>query len=156
MKPTIHTPSTLILGCYVGNQHAAIVGSLRDAEGALRPGIVEQTGRPWAALAQALAEAEVIGAAHVVVLSNDAGMVQALTRPFSAPVGGERQRVWIGVRGNGAFVEVDLGDAAHWDVLRWLGLRWGGCFAVQRVESLPNAQALWESTVAKGADGEGK
>jgi hypothetical protein len=51
MKPTIHTPSTLILGCYVGSQHAAIVGSLRDAEGALRPGIVEQTGRspgpPW-------------------------------------------------------------------------------------------------------------
>ena len=156
MKPTIHTPSTLILGCYVGSQHAAIVGSLRDAEGALRPGIVEQTGRPWAALAQALAEAEVIGAADGVVVGNDGGMVQALTRPFSAPVGGERQRVWIGVRGNGAFVEVDLGDAAHWDVLRWLGLRWGGCFAVQRVESLPNAHALWESTVAKGADGEGK
>lgn len=152
MKPTIHTPSTLILGCYVDGQHAAILGSLRDGEGALRTDVLEQTGAPWAALAQAMMDAAVIDAAHLVLLSNDADVVRALTRPFPAPVGGERQRVWLGVRGDGGYVEVDLGDAVHWDVLRWLGLRWAGRFAVQRVQSLPKAQALWEATVTKGSD----
>lgn len=54
--------------------------------------------------------------------------------------------MWTGTRKDGQYIDVDLGDAAHWDVLRLLGWEWAGRFAVQVVSELPAARALWEAT----------
>lgn len=149
MKPSILTPSTIILGCHVDSQCAAIVGSLRGEGGELTTNVIERTGSPWQAIAAALADAQVIGARHVVLLSNDAAIVAALSKPFPAPAGGERVRVWLGVRGDGRYVEGSLGDAAHWAVLRLLGWQWAGRFSVQQVAELPAAKVL-HSTIENG------
>jgi hypothetical protein len=148
MKPTINTPSTVILGAYLAGQRAAVVGSLRDESGALRTGVLERSGDAWRAIAQALGDAEVIGAAHIVILTNEPLIVAALSKPFPAPVGGEHRRVWTGVRGDGQYIDIDLGDCPHWQVLHLLGWGWAGAFAVQLVGELPAAKALWEATHA--------
>lgn len=161
MKPTIEFSSTIILGVHVGSHaSAAIVGSLRTETGSVEQGVIEHVGGTWAALAQALADAAVIGARHVVILSNDDALVAALSplrakksgvkfpvmAGFPAPRGGETVKVWNGVRGDGHYVTVELGDVDHWQVLRALGWQWAGRFAVQRVAELPTAKALWESS----------
>lgn len=160
-KPTIQTPSTIVLGVHVGSQsEAAIVGSLRTETGIVQQGVIELVGSLWPTLARACVEAAIVGAVHLVVLTNDASLAAALTKPFPAPTGGEKVKVWNGVRGDGKYVTVDLGNAAHWQVLRWLGLRWPGRFAVQRVAELKNAKALFESvsptkgTICKAIQGE--
>ena len=147
MKPTIQTPSTIILGVHVGSPNsAAIVGSLRTETGSVEQGVVEHVGCTWSALVRALADAATIGVQHVVILSNDAALVTALMKPFPAPTGGEVVKVWNGVRGDGAYVLVDLGNVDHWQVLRALGGQWPGRFAVQLVSDLPKAKALWEAS----------
>lgn len=150
MKPTIQTNSTAILGLHVGSQHAAVVGSLRTETGAVEQGVIERTGDAWRALARACADAAVIGAAHLVILTNEPLIVAALSKPFPAPVGGEVRRVWNGVRGDGRYVDIDLGDCAHWQVLHMLGWHWAGHWSVQLVSDLPKAQALWEATYQNG------
>ena len=144
MKPNINTTSTIIIGAYLDGNHCAVVGSLNSEIGVLTKGVIERTGDAWAAIAQALGDAQMIGVAHVVILTNEPLIVAALSKPFPAPVGGEVRRVWTG--GNdGRFVDIDLGDCAHWQVLHMLGWQWAGCFAVQLVTELPAAQALWEA-----------
>lgn len=145
MKPTINTPSTIIFGAYLDSNRAAVVGSLRTDGGALLPGVVERTGDAWQAIAQALGDAQIIGAEHVVMLTNEPLIVAALSKPFPAPVGGERRRVWTGGK-DGQYIDVDLGDCAHWQVLHMLGWQWAGRFAVQLVGELPAAKALLEAT----------
>jgi hypothetical protein len=44
-----------------------------------------QGGGTWAALAQALADVQTVGTAHLLLLTNDADLVDALTPPIRAP-----------------------------------------------------------------------
>lgn len=147
MKPTIEFSSTIILGVHVGSSDsAAIVGSLRTETGSIEQGVIERVGSTWSALACALADAVIIDVQNVVILSNDENLITALSKPFPAPRGGEIVKVWNGVRGDGKYVMVDLGDADHWAVLRLLGTRWAGRFAVQCVAELPTARRFWEES----------
>ena len=143
MKPTVFTPSTAILGVFWVAQHAAIVGSVRSETGALIQDAVIACGGNWEALADGLVLCEWMAVQHVVLLTNSAALVKALSRPFPAPRGGVAVRRWIGVRGDGKYVHVDLGDAAHWQVLRTLGASFAGQWQIQQVEDLPNARRLY-------------
>ncbi len=142
MKPTTLTDDTILLGCWIGDDRAAITGALRSADGDLRSDVLSAHGAPWPALRQALETAAAIGAKHVLVLTNDAGLRRALSKPFKAPEPAEYKRhYWSKTE----FSTVGFGgDADHWAVLCLLGGCWGGCFSVAVVDDLPGARELWQ------------
>ena len=144
ISPT--TPDALLLGLWVANGHAAATGAVRDWQGNTVPDVLSLTGQPWTILAQALAAAECIDAGHILILSNDADLVRALSPPFRPPAPMQTRRIfysreeWVDV-GWGAS---DGEGAAHWQALRLLGGRWGGRFRAMVVEDLPKAREMWE------------
>ena len=142
------TPATadaLLLGIWHAGGRAALTGALRDWQGETVPDVLSLTGQPWTILAQALAEAQCIDAGNVVILSNDAGLVRALSPPFRPPAPTQSRRIffsrteWVDV-GWGAS---DGEGTAHWQALRLLGGRWGGRFRAMQVDDLPKARELW-------------
>jgi len=140
------TPDALLLGLWVANGHAAATGAVRDWQGNTVPDVLSLTGQPWTILAQALAAAECIDAGHILILSNDADLVRALSPPFRPPAPTQTRRIfysreeWVDV-GWGAS---DGEGAAHWQALRLLGGRWGGRFRAMQVDDLPKAREMWE------------
>jgi len=144
LSPT--TPDALLLGLWVANGHAAATGAVRDWQGNTVPDVLSLTGQPWTILAQALAAAECIDAGHILILSNDADLVRALSPPFRPPAPMQTRRIfysreeWVDV-GWGAS---DGEGAAHWQALRLLGGRWGGRFRAMQVDDLPKAREMWE------------
>ena len=144
ISPT--TPDALLLGLWVANGHAAATGAVRDWQGNTVPDVLSLTGQPWTILAQALAAAECIDAGHILILSNDADLVRALSPPFRPPAPMQTRRIfysreeWVDV-GWGAS---DGEGAAHWQALRLLGGRWGGRFRAMQVDDLPKAREMWE------------
>ena len=139
------TADALLLGLWVANGHAAATGAVRDWQGNTVPDVLSLTGQPWTILAQALAAAECIDAGHILILSNDADLVRALSPPFRPPAPMQTRRIfysreeWVDV-GWGAS---DGEGAAHWQALRVLGGRWGGQFRAMLVDELPKARELW-------------
>lgn len=138
----IDAPNTLLLGVWVAEGRCAIVGSVRGEYGDMTPDVLACAGEPWTALAQALAEAEVIDVRNVVILSNDKALTSSLQRPFTPPAPDRIEAVWYG-RGDRVDVGVG-GNAKHWQVLQKLGGRWGGRFRVMQVSELPKARELWQ------------
>ena len=140
------TADALLLGLWVANGHAAATGAVRDWQGNTVPDVLSLTGQPWTILAQALAAAECIDAGHILILSNDADLVRALSPPFRPPAPMQTRRIfysreeWVDV-GWGAS---DGEGAAHWQALRLLGGRWGGRFRAMQVDDLPKAREMWE------------
>jgi hypothetical protein len=143
MKPTLTTPDTVVVGLYSQGGRVSLTGALRTEIGALRPDVLAvQGGGTWAALAQALADVQTVGTAHLLLLTNDADLVAALTPPIRAPAPTATHREWFG---RDDWIDVGYGgDADHWQVLRLLGVRWAGRWRVQLVEDLPKARELWE------------
>ena len=139
------TSDALLLGIWHAGGRAALTGALRDWQGETVPDVLSLTGQPWTILAQALAEAQCIDAGNVVILSNDAGLVRALSPPFRPPAPTQSRRIffsrteWVDV-GWGAS---DGEGTAHWQALRLLGGRWGGQFRAMLVDELPKARELW-------------
>jgi hypothetical protein len=143
MKPTLSTPNTLILGIWHADDRAAITGTLLDCQCEAVPDVLTATGPAWPALAEALTVAAAVDPAHVLILSNDAALVKALSPPFRPPTPTAWQRIWVA---KGEYGNVGLGgDPAHWQVLVALGMRWGGNFRAMQVDDLPRAQQLWQS-----------
>lgn len=140
------TADALLLGLWVAEGHAAAVATLRDWQGETAPDVLALTGQPWTVLVQALAEAERIDAGSVLILTNDADLVRALSPPFRPPAPTQSRRIfysreeWVDV-GWGAS---DGEGAAHWQALRLLGGRWGGRFRAMQVDDLPKAREMWE------------
>ena len=139
------TPDALLLGIWHADGHAALTGALRDWQGETVPDVLSLTGQPWTILVQALAEAERIDAGSVLILTNDADLVRALSPPFRPPAPTQTRRIfysreeWVDV-GWGAS---DGEGTAHWQALCLLGGRWGGRFRAMLVEDLPKARELW-------------
>lgn len=139
------TADALLLGIWHADGRAACTGVLRDWQGETAPDVLALTGQPWTVLVQALAEAERIDAGSVLILTNDAGLVRALSPPFRPPAPTQTRRIfysreeWVDV-GWGAS---DGEGTAHWQALRLLGGRWGGRFRAMLVEDLPKARELW-------------
>lgn len=133
-------PSTILLGVYVEAETAGIVGSLRDECRQIRPDVLAVHGPQWAALAQALREVPMIGAEGLVILTNSAALVTALSRPFKAPDGDATKRIKI-ARGKYRL----SGDVDHWAVLQQLGML-GGDWAIYPVaeQVLQKAKAQWQ------------
>ena len=139
ISPT--TPDALLLGLWVANGHAAATGAVRDWQGNTVPDVLSLTGQPWTILAQALAAAECIDAGHILILSNDADLVRALSPPFRPPAPTQTRRIFYSRE-----VCVDVGwggDPQHWQALQLLGGRWGGRFRAMLVEDLPKAREMW-------------
>lgn len=156
MIPAISDNDTLLLGCWIEGDRAAIVGSLRtigtqgrdpisddyadvwQLEGTIVPDVIERCGTPWPALADALADAKIIGCRSWVILCNDQAMVRALRRKQPpAPALGRRH--WIG---KGESLDGKYGgDAAHWEVLRRLGMH--GRWTIVQSDKLQKARLLW-------------
>lgn len=143
MKPTLNTPDTVVVGLYSQDGRVSLTGALRTEAGDLRPDVLAmQGGGTWAALAQALADVQTVGTAHLLLLTNDADLVAALTPPIRAPAPTATHREWFG---RDDWIDVGYGgDADHWQVLRLLGVRWAGRWRCQLVDDLPKARELWE------------
>lgn len=147
MPLMIDAPNTLLLGIWLADDRAAITGALRDECGGAVPDALQLAGEPWITIAQALVQAELIDVRHVVILTNDAALVGALSPPFKAPAPDRYERVWYS---RTDWVDVGVGgDAAHWQVLCDLGGRWGGRFRVELVADLPKARELWQHSQSK-------
>jgi len=142
MKPTLDTPDTVVIGLYSVDGTAAATGTLLTAAGDVRPDVLA-VGRTatWPALAAALGQAEPMLARHLLLLTNDAALVEALTPPIRAPAPTATHREWFG---RNDWIDVGYGgDEHHWQVLRALGVQWAGRWRVQLVEDLPKARELW-------------
>ncbi len=140
------TPDALLLGLYVAQGHAGAGATLRDWQGEPMPDVLSLTGQPWTTLVQALTVAESCDVSNVVILTNDAALVRALSPPFRPPAPSHSQRIFYS---RSEWVDVGWGagsdeDAAHWQALRLLGGRWGGRFRVMQVDDLPKARELWQ------------
>ena len=139
------TADALLLGIWHADGRAALTGVLRDWQGETVSDVLALTGQPWTVLVQALAEAERIDAGSVLILTNDADLVRALSPPFRPPAPTQTRRIfysreeWVDV-GWGAS---DGEGTAHWQALCLLGGRWGGRFRAMLVEDLPKARELW-------------
>jgi hypothetical protein len=141
-KPTLDTPDTLILGVYSDGATAGIAGVMRDRYGTLLADILEGSGRPWAALHAALDTAKVLIPSNVLIFSNDAVLVAALTPPFRPPPPAATQRHWFG---KGDFIDAQYGgDADHWACLAELGGTYGGRFGAMKVDDLKRAKEIWQ------------
>ena len=145
MTPTPTTPDTLLLGIWSANGHAAATAALRNWQGETIADVLELTGQPWTVLVQALTEAARIDVGNVVILTNDAGLVRALSPPFRPPAPTEqRQRIFYS---RTEWVDVGWGgDVEQWQALQLLGGTWGGRFRAMQVDDLPKARELWEQS----------
>ena len=144
LKPMISpaVPDAILLGIWVAEGRAAVTGAVRAASGDTLPDVLALAGEPWTALVQALEQAAIMDTANVVILSNDAALVQALSPPFAPPKPDHTERVWYG---RAEWVDVGIGgNAQHWRALQLLGGRWGGHFRAMVVDDLPKARELWE------------
>jgi hypothetical protein len=138
------TPDTLLLGIWSANGHAAATAALRNWQGETLPDVLELTGQPWTVLVQALAEAAQIDVGNVVILTNDTGLVRALSPPFRPPAPTQRQRIFYS---RTEWVDVGWGgDVEQWRALQLLGGTWGGRFRAMQVDDLPKARELWEQS----------
>ena len=135
------TADALLLGIWHADGRAACTGVLRDWQGETAPDVLALTGQPWTVLVQALAEAERIDAGSVLILTNDADLVRALSPPFRPPAPTQTRRVFYS---RDEWVDVGWGgDAQQWQALQLLGGRWGGRFRAMLVDELPKARELW-------------
>ena len=140
-------PDAVLLGIWAAEGRAAVTGAIRDARGETTPDVLTLAGEPWTALVQALEQAAIMDTANVVILSNDAALVQALSPPFAPPKPDHTERVWYG---RAEWVDVGIGgNAQHWRALQLLGGRWGGHFRAMVVSDLPKARELWQSEQQK-------
>lgn len=135
-------PDAVLLGIWAAEGRAAVTGAIRDARGNTLPDVLALGGEPWTALVQALEQAEIMDVANVLILSNDAALVGALSPPFAPPKPDHTERVWYS-RTEWADVGIG-GNAQHWRALCLLGGRWGGHFRAMVVDDLPKARELWE------------
>ena len=136
------TPDALLLGIWHADGHAALTGALRDWQGETVPDVLSLTGQPWTILAQALAVAEQCDVGNVVILSNDADLVRALSPPFRPPAPTQSRRIFYS---RDEWVDEGWGgDAQQWQALCLLGGRWGGRFRAMQVDDLPKARELWQ------------
>jgi len=151
MTPTPASPDTLLLGIWSAEGHAAATGAIRDWQGEPVPDVLAITGQPWTTLVQALTAAEQVDVANVVILTNDATLVRALSPPFRPPAHSRSQRIFFS---RSEWADVGWGaegeDAAHWQALRLLGGRWGGQWRVMQVDDLPKARELWQHSQSNG------
>jgi hypothetical protein len=144
MTPNAATPDTLLLGIWSANHHAAATAALRNWQGETIADVLELTGQPWTVLVQALTEAARIDVGNVVILTNDAGLVRALSPPFRPPAPTQRQRIFYS---RTEWVDVGWGgDVEQWRALQLLGGTWGGRFRAMQVDDLPKARELWEQS----------
>ncbi len=142
MSPTPAAPDTLLLGIWSAHGHAAATAALRNWQGETIADVLELTGQPWTVLVQALTEAARIDVGNVVILTNDAGLVRALSPPFTPPAPTQRQRIFYS---RTEWVDVGWGgDVEQWRALQLLGGTWGGRFRAMQVDDLPKARELWE------------
>jgi len=145
-------PNALLLGIWVAEGRAAVTGAIRDARGNTLPDVLALAGGPWTALVQALEQAEIMDVANVVILSNDAALVQALSPPFAPPKPDREE--WIDMAPF-PWLKAEMrrvpvgGGAQHWRALCLLGGRWGGHFRAMVVSDLPKARELWQSEQQK-------
>lgn len=142
LKPTIETPNTVILGVYSDGATAGIVGSFRTMGGILRTEVLTAAGPVLAALHTALDAAAALDAGNLVIFSNDAALVAALSPPFRPPAADRAERHWFG---KGDFTDAGYGgNADHWACLAELGGRYGGRFNAIKVDDLQRAKEVWQ------------
>ena len=138
------TPDAILLGIWHADGRSALTGALRDWQGETVPDVLAITGQPWTVIVQALATAECIDAGSVVILSNDAALVRALSPPFRPPTPTQTRRVFYSRE---EWVDVGWGgDSQQWQALQMLGGRWAGRFRAMQVDDLPKARELWQQS----------
>lgn len=145
-KPTIETPNTVILGVYSAESSieatVGIAGSFRTMAGVLRTEVLSAAGPVWTALHTALDAAAMLEAGNLVLFSNNAALVAALSPPFRPPAATATVRLWYG---KGDYTDAAYGgNADHWACIAELGGRYGGRFSVLKVDDLRRAKEIWQ------------
>ena len=127
MKPTLETPSTLMLALWVAEGKAACTALLRtdSNEVTALPGCFY--GEPWEVLADALEKTQDM-AAHCLVVTNWEPAIRML-----GPLHLDEQS-----------------GHDHWRAVAAMSLLYGGYCGAVRSESMPRTEALWKqhSTMA--------
>lgn len=153
MKPTLLTPDTLILSMWCEDRTTAIVGSLRRDDDTIVADVVTEVtvGKPCTTvLCTTLDDVGMIGAKHLLILTNDRELVAMVRSPLIAPKADQVERKWLlgwGKEGQrGAYVDLPFGgDAEHWRLLTMLCCGgWAGRWRVQHNEQLTKARELWQ------------
>ena len=157
MKPTLTTPDTLLLGMWVEGQRAAIVGTLVREDEEIITEVTHWAGlyKEWATLVDVLKDAAIVGSKHLLIVSNDAALVRALTPPLRAPAADQVDRKWLlgwGKEGQrGGYVDMPFGgDAAHWAAIWLLAAGpWAGRWRVVWSDKLEKARELWRQSTSR-------
>ena len=152
MKPTLTTPDAIIISLWFADPCSAAACSWRRADGTVQPGVIEcaRLCKPYTMLVDVLQTAQAIGALHLVIVSNDRELVQALTPPLRAPTPDQIEHRWLlgwGAEGQrGGYVHIPYGgDPDHWFVLRLLGCGlWAGRWRALWSDKLERAKGLWQ------------
>lgn len=153
MKPTLTTPDTLILSIWQADRTTAIVGSLRRDDDTIVADVLTgvTVNEPCTTvLCTTLAEVALIGAKHLLILTNDRSLAAMLSTPLIAPKADQVERKWLlgwGKEGQrGAYVDLPFGgDAEHWRLIEMLAVgQWAGCWRVQYNDQLTKARELWQ------------
>lgn len=121
MKPTLETPSTIVLALWVASDRAACTAVLRADSSDVTVLKFEAWGEPLATLAKALEVTQVVKAKHCVIVTNWDALFASV-----APL-------HLG----------DQGDA-HWQVIALLATRYAGRYAAMKAETLPRTEEAWK------------
>lgn len=153
MIATLSTPNTLYLSVYEGASGCAANGRLRLTDGTLaEDDALGMVGSDvWVLLDNALREAAIVGAKHVIVFTNAALLVTNLAgKRVRTPAPERTEQVYEPRKGGGGYVDYPVGgNEAWWGAIRGLVAYWckGGSWQVIAVdaEQLKRAKELLES-----------
>lgn len=121
MKPTLETPSTIVLALWVADGRATCTAVLRADSSEVTVLKFEAWGEPWATLATALEVTQVVKARHCVLVSN-----------------------WDALFASVAPLRLGKHGDAHWQVIALLATRYAGRYAAMKAETLPRTEEAWK------------
>lgn len=150
MKPELSSWSALFLACWVADGRAALVGSIRDECGDLTANVIERSGAPWPALAEALTDARLIDL-PLMILCNDGAFVRQLqgkvppaptvtTKEFVLFDKAQQQKTGR----KGEYIEIGYGgDELQWQCITTLAM-WPAPWRAVVAAEMPKVEQTWQ------------
>jgi hypothetical protein len=133
----LNTPSTLFLAIYDNGTQMACTASLRATDGQVVADVTQHTSdSSWASVDAFMADAANVGTRHIIIFTNAAFLVDALTGRVKTPAPDSTESVYQPRKGGGKYEQYPVGGNQHWwNVIRHLLRYWckGGTWQVVAV-----------------------